>query len=210
MRRQTRVDVDVLRQLVPVPILLDVHGVELPTRGSRVACPVCDATNPQTFSFNDVRWHCFRCHRGGDVFSLAMALRRCGFREAIAVIGGIAGIGAGQLPRLRPEVAKYQLTLRRRRQALRRWRDRRLNELAVELYELDRDVELVGRLLIRLRHEGDVAPDDGLWALFEDVCSARDEAEWVACQLEQDNEREWARLWLMRRGGAGKAVKRCL
>lgn len=203
-----RVDLEVLRQAVSISAILAAHGAELPRRGSRIPCPLCNSRNPSAFSFSDEKglWQCFVCRAGGDALALARALGGGTFLEAVTAVARIAGIDPGGLPVLSSIDVARRAKIARRRRALRRWRDRRRLELAGDLCELDRDAELLSRLLIRFRAEGDASSCERLWDLFEATCTQRDEAEWIACRLDDDDESEWARLWLSERGPT-QAVK---
>jgi DNA primase len=63
--------------------------------GYRSACPLCHSTNREVFSIYDDcrRWHCFRCHEGGDVFALASHIwKDKNFPEVAYSLGDMFGI----------------------------------------------------------------------------------------------------------------------
>jgi len=85
-----------------MPALLAHLGFVVNERTRRAQCILCAAQNPTTFSWReDGRWHCFRCNAGGDKIGLVRAVLKCGFRDAMAVLCRLAGVGD-------PEAGKWR------------------------------------------------------------------------------------------------------
>lgn len=85
-----RIDTDALREQFSVSdVLCLLHA---PTGdGSLTNCPFCyaeQATPKATFSYTDRLWYCFRCQRGGDIFSLIQRSMGLSFIESAQVLGG--------------------------------------------------------------------------------------------------------------------------
>lgn len=99
---------------VPIATVLQAAGVlgTLRRRGDRLVgpCPVHGGDNPTAFSVDlrTNRWYCFtHCAGGGDVVDLVRRLHRVGFREAAAVLSGLASsdIAPGSVDRASPSHA---------------------------------------------------------------------------------------------------------
>ena len=101
--------------LVAMPRLLVVLGFAVNERTRRGTCPVHGGSNPSAFSWrHDGRWYCFSCGAGGDKIALVRAVRKCSFREAIALLAALAGVEFRFRRVSREEIAQTQ---RRRTQA---------------------------------------------------------------------------------------------
>lgn len=96
---------------VQIPSVLQAAGVlaGLRRRGDRLVgpCPIHGGDNPTAFSVDlrGNRWYCFTgCSTGGDVVDLVRRLHRVGFREAAAILGGIAApaVPVSSLPLVEP------------------------------------------------------------------------------------------------------------
>ena len=187
--------------------VLSAHGFEVPARGRRMRCPVHGGENPQAFSFtDDGLWTCFACGAGGDIFTLVERLRGVQFVEAVRVLAQLAGLDGGKAPLL--DAGEYERRQRivRRRRALRTWRDDQLNRYAADICTLTSDAQWLSEMLIQARVRKDISAEELYWRAFEDVQWALAETEWIAAQLECDDEVEWARLWLLekQRGVEGR------
>ena len=76
-----------------MPELLHTLGFDVNERTYRCACLICGSTNRSCLSWTpDGKWHCFRCGRGGDKFTLIEAVRNCGFKESLHFLAGLAGV----------------------------------------------------------------------------------------------------------------------
>ena len=83
--------------LVPMARLLRDLGFEANERTRRCACILHGGSNRSAFSWHeDGRWFCFSCGIGGDRIALVRSVRRCGFREAVAFLAALAGVGLAQ------------------------------------------------------------------------------------------------------------------
>ena len=99
--------------LVPMEALLPELGFHVNSRTRRAACRLHGGTNPSAFAWEeDGRWICFNCGKGGDKIALVKAVRGCGFKEALAFLGRLAGVEVFQH---RPN--SRELAERRRKQA---------------------------------------------------------------------------------------------
>jgi hypothetical protein len=79
--------------LVPMHVLLVTLGFVPGERTRRTCCILCEARNPSTFSWCEAgRWHCFRCHAGGDRIDLVKAVKHCSFVEAVDFLAALAGV----------------------------------------------------------------------------------------------------------------------
>jgi hypothetical protein len=194
---QRRVDTEALRPLMPVAAVLRHFGIEAAKEKGRIRCPVHAGENSQVLSYDATRWHCFNCEAGGDVFDLVMALRGCGFREALAVIAELAGLAVAGLPRIdRAEIARRE-TIARRRAALRRWRVERLRQFLNLVGDLGRDADQLGAYYAERERRDD--PDR--WRLLGALHWDLTRAEYMAALLSTTDEGKWAELWLAEQRG---------
>ena len=103
----------------PMARLLEELGFLVNERTHRARCIFCSAHNATTLSWcEDGRWHCFRCHAGGDRIDLVKAVKNCPFLEAVDFLAVLAGVkfcpgrvSAPQIERARLE-RKRSKTLR--------------------------------------------------------------------------------------------------
>lgn len=192
-----RIDTDALRPLVPVAAALRHFGIEAPREKGRARCPVHGGENPQALSYDATRWRCFACEAGGDVYALVMAVERCGFHEALAVVAELAGVSVDGMPTIdRREIERRQ-TIERRREALRRWRNERLRQWNNLIARLSRDADLLGAWYATPERRGD--PDR--WRILGSVHDDLARAEYVAALLSIEDEERWAALWLAEHDG---------
>lgn len=73
--------------------LCGYHVTRTSKREAHAACPACGTGEDRlviTAGPPDLCW-CRRCHWGGDVITLTMSLRQCGFRDAVAWLAGLVG-----------------------------------------------------------------------------------------------------------------------
>jgi hypothetical protein len=169
----SHVDLEVLRAAVSVSDVLRAHGVDVQRERGRIACPLHGGTNPQAFSYDRERWHCFACGTGGDVFALVMALRGCEFREALAVVAELAGVTTDTPSRVSTAELEQRQTIARRRQ-------RRLERL--NAWWRTRSHQWMSALFVTVnavnQWQADAkAPNDEWWDELDDRCTARDRAE---------------------------------
>lgn len=86
-----RPDKEAVRDACDMAALLESLGMRPRRVGSRLvaSCPFHADVRP-SFSADAGRklWHCFSCGRGGDAFSLVMAVNGCPFPEAVEWVGG--------------------------------------------------------------------------------------------------------------------------
>ncbi len=79
--------------LVGMSRLLEVLGFSVNTRTRRCACLVHGGLNSGAFSWReDGRWFCHSCGKGGDRIALVMAIKKCGFQDAVAFLAAIAEV----------------------------------------------------------------------------------------------------------------------
>jgi len=196
-RRVDPVDLDRVRELVGIADVLRHFGYDARSERGRTVCPIHHGSNPSAFSYTPQVYHCFACSAGGDIFELLSVLRACTFREAIAYAAQLAGLGSGQLPRLTSAAIERQRLITRRRQALRRWRDGRLNEwVALIGYLANDEARLLARYLERDRDTITVDPDADGWTLLASLHGDLQVAENMAATLTLDDEEAWAETWL--------------
>lgn len=194
-----RYDLDALRNAVTIRDVLAAHGFEL--RRSRSRCPLHRGDNATSFSVtrDGQRFTCFACDARGDVIDLVAKLNAVDFLGAVAIVARTAGLNVEQVPRLDADAAARAAKIARRRRNLRAWRDARLSELVVEICELESDARWLSDMAIGARGRGVGALVEHWLDLLAHVYAALAAAEWTAAQLERDDEREWARLWLEHR-----------
>jgi hypothetical protein len=76
---------------MPLPQLLERHGIHLRARGSRLVgrCPFHEDAHP-SLQVDKAKglWHCFPCGMGGDGIAFVMRLKALGFAEAIREVVG--------------------------------------------------------------------------------------------------------------------------
>lgn len=91
----------VIKERVPVPIMLEHYGFEL-GRHNRIPCPIHNGKD-QNFGVKDSYWHCFVCGAGGDVISFVEAYFHISFSEAVEKINEDfqLGLPIGRKPTLR-------------------------------------------------------------------------------------------------------------
>ena len=51
-------------------------------------CPFHADKSPSMSVWTDGHWKCFGCGAGGDIFAFVMLQHKCGFREALQLLGG--------------------------------------------------------------------------------------------------------------------------
>jgi len=196
-------DLAALRSVVTIPELLAGVGVAVPSRGKRIACPVHRGDNPSAFSFDEHRFRCFGCDAHGDVFDLARALHSLTFPQAVEHVARIAGVSVGAMPRATQDQIRRRATFARRRAALRAHRDQFLNQIAAELYDLDRAIEAAVAALTAARGTD---REDQAWQSLSELYARRDAAEFERCRLETNRERDWCDVLEEKRGGVGWAA----
>jgi len=139
--------------LVPMPALLAQLGFMVNERTRRSQCILCAAHNPTTFSWRpDGRWHCFRCNAGGDRIGLVRGVLQCGFREAMRVLCGLAGVADPKNVEFRGPTPEEKRRLDRLKRAAQEYQ---ILENAEQLRQTDelRRVERLGMLAAdRLLH----------------------------------------------------------
>lgn len=183
-----RYDLDALRAAVSIHDVLAGASIEITTRSKRIRCPIHDGDNASAFSFDEQRFRCFVCEARGDVFELSRALHKLTFREAVEHVARVGGVALSAAPRATQQQIEQRATISQRRAALRDFREHRLNQLAVELYELDRLADGTGATLTALR---DTKHEDAAWDSLAAVHYARDAAEYERTLLEEDSEATW-------------------
>ncbi len=182
-----RIDIEALRGQLPIAEMLrrlghDVGGA----KQGRTRCPIpcCKPSRPRRppteFSYNETSWHCFRCGRYGDTFSLASAVLGVDFRGVLAWLKG------QDVPMAFAETARAP------RLSLHTFLRHRLTNIletyngAHEHIEHDRDVAL-NRISV-LESYGDISADKALW----NRVSAERDAEQAWMYLDAWRERyEW-------------------
>lgn len=104
MMRRAAYDSEEIRDALTVADVLEFAGI--PVDGDRIACPIHDGEDVTAFAIYDEgrRYWCHtECGKGGDVFTLIMALaekrsRKVGFREALEIAAHLAKIEPGPPP----------------------------------------------------------------------------------------------------------------
>lgn len=73
--------------------LMKTLGFSVSTSARRCSCLLHGGQNLTAFSWTESgQWFCFSCGKGGDRIALVMAVKKCGFRGAVAFLGSIAGV----------------------------------------------------------------------------------------------------------------------
>jgi hypothetical protein len=82
-----------IARLVDMRRLLGILGFSLHERWKRCPCVLHSGINPTAFSWReDGLWFCFVCGLGGDRIALVMAVKRCGFRDAVTLLASLVGV----------------------------------------------------------------------------------------------------------------------
>jgi hypothetical protein len=90
-----RLDLDTLRAAVTIRDVLAAAGIEPPTRGRRMRCPVHGGANPTAFALldEDRRYHCHACVSGVNY--------SC--RSTTTILAGCCPVGSSRFsPRFSP------------------------------------------------------------------------------------------------------------
>ena len=87
----TRTAADKIKQSVSCRQLLDRNGIKINRHGFCI-CPLHGDTDA-SFKLYDDNWHCFGCHKGGDVITLAMELYGIGFMDSIKRLNDEFSVG---------------------------------------------------------------------------------------------------------------------
>lgn len=160
--------------LVAMPRLLVALGFAVSERTRRGACRVHGGRNPSAFSWrHDGRWYCFSCGAGGDKIALVRAVRKCSFREAVALLAALAGVEFRSFRMSRKEIAQ---TRWRRTQAERAaWKivdevGRFRRNYADALHRAER---LCWRIGERLRLAFALEEQDACWDALARLCPAQ-------------------------------------
>ena len=84
-----------IKRRVSVREVLERAGVKLRPR-HRADCPLPDCRGDRNATLHykprDEIWHCFRCDKGGDVFSLVEELQGCDFKRAQKYLAALARV----------------------------------------------------------------------------------------------------------------------
>lgn len=80
-------DKDFLKANLPLQFVCSRLGIHL-SRDGKSKCPLHSPDNDPSFQLyqaddGHMRWHCFPCERGGDIFSIIQAVEGCSFPEAL-------------------------------------------------------------------------------------------------------------------------------
>lgn len=153
-----------LAALVPMSRLLAELGFAVSERTRRAPCVLHSGSNPSAFSWrDDGRWHCFSCGEGGDRIALVRAVRQCSFREAVAFLAALSGVGC----RLRRVSRREFAETRRRRERAERAAWQIVDEIGRlrryytdGLYRAERLQQRIGDELLRPSTE---AAQDPVW-----------------------------------------------
>ena len=122
--------------LVPMPHLLSTLGIHVNARTRRAQCVLHNGSNPTAFSWtDDGRWHCFRCGRGGDKFTLVQEVRKCGFLDALRYLAAMAGV----------DWANLNTSEMRRQLAEARTKGKRVKAARQKLQRLEQDLLVAAR-----------------------------------------------------------------
>lgn len=93
--------------LVSIRQAFDLCGIRIRS-SKRADCPLCEGGSIGTMSYTGKLWHCFRCGRGGDVFTLVEQVRNYSFREALNFVANIAGVELANSAEVRRELAEWK------------------------------------------------------------------------------------------------------
>jgi CHC2 zinc finger len=99
-----------IARMVSIPQLLRQLGWRMRSR-RRADCGLCRGGSKGTVAYRDHLWHCHRCHQGGDIFKLVMAMNHWEFKAALAYVAELAGIridGPGNVEVQREIVARQR------------------------------------------------------------------------------------------------------
>lgn len=108
-----------IKEHIDFPAIVENAGVDLKPSGSRYIglCPFHADTSPSFFVFPDGHFKCFSCGEYGDAVDFIRKFHRCGFKEALAILGI-------RQEKLTPERREEIKQLKRKRgllKAFRRW-----------------------------------------------------------------------------------------
>jgi hypothetical protein len=121
-------DVDEIRRRITIADFLRRENCKVGRR-NRANCPFCKGNSRGTFSFTQNEYHCFRCLRGGDIFSLYQELHQCNFLTAIKELAAITDVDAVDTDRAQLDERSRQCALQAQAALEFRWglRDLRLH-----------------------------------------------------------------------------------
>ena len=108
------IDEKYIEQVLDRADIVDVIGgyVELKRRGSNyeACCPIHQEKTP-SFKVNPVRgiWHCFGCHKGGNVISFIMEHEAMSYPEAIYLLAKKYGIEIEEEQQPSPEQQRARM-----------------------------------------------------------------------------------------------------
>ena len=171
-------------------MILAHFGVRTCREKGRIPCPLHGGSNRQAFSYEREKWFSFCCGVGGDIFSLAMALGRVGFPEALELCASVGGI---RLTHLDPAVARRAIAERRtvveaHRNAEHAWWARW--SALIRQLDFARDDAFVAECALRHDPDRRLQLTRDIERTFGSAIRLRDELE----QQVEDFERGW-RAW---------------
>lgn len=100
-----------------------VETITQRSKSGMYICPLCGSgtgahhTGALSIQKDGLRWKCFSCNQGGDIFDLYAAINRCDLSEATKGIIGLYGSAEAQIPPVQPK--KTQAAAPERRQDFR-------------------------------------------------------------------------------------------
>jgi hypothetical protein len=164
-----------VRRIVGMQQTFQAVGV-LVRNGKRTDCPLCEGHSRLTLAYTDSLWHCHRCCKGGDVFTLVQEVEGCGFKDALGILARVAGAVPGRLnteamharrkKRERAESIAAKWDAAERRQRL-KYRD--------ALHRLDKSQRLTSEALARVIQNQSLDPssEDTLWGKLQETVNLR-------------------------------------
>jgi DNA primase len=156
-------DVDTIRDAVTMVDVLTAAGYDAPTSQGFICCPNHSEKTPSCKVYRD-HVYCYGCAWHADAFTLAMALHKVPFKQALAHVARLAGYSADSAPRVDMAAANARIRAKRERQQRREWWREELNMLTAELG----DIEGVIRACARLWQQGYAEAGDALGAAYRE------------------------------------------
>jgi hypothetical protein len=146
--------------------------------GKRTDCPLCKGYSRLTLAYTDSFWHCHRCCKGGDVFTLVQEVEGCGFKDALGILARVAGVAPG---RLNAEVIQAGRKKRKRAESIAAKWDAAERGLRLKyrgaLHRLDKTHHLTSEALARVIQNPSLespGSEEALWEKLQATVNLRE------------------------------------
>jgi hypothetical protein len=180
-----------IARMVSIPQLLRQLGWRMRSR-RRADCGLCRGGSKGTVAYRDHVWHCHRCHEGGDIFRLVIAVNHCEFPAALAYVAELAGIRLDDSSNA--QVQREIVALQRQRE--------RIGRAAHKLAQVERALRLESRDRI-LRTERRLAALSG--------ATAWTDQDWLSASVCGDTlRRDLATYTLLSFAAPAERARYCL